>query len=136
MADITLTRWDDTGSATDKFEFTTKAYDFGTSSEFKNISKIFVTVKNLLNADVLYTAAYRTSTKGSFTTLSRRSSDYTTDDQMIDFSPLSPIRCKLFQLKISVNQLVSDDEFYINDISIIFRPLRGYSTEKFETEIK
>ena len=136
MADITLTKWDDTGSSTDKFEFTTKAYDFGTSSEFKNISKIFVTVKNALNADVVYTASYRTSTKGSFTVLSRQSSSYITDDQMLDFSPSSPIRCKLFQLKISVNQPVTDDEFYINDISIIFRPLRGYTTEKFETEIK
>jgi len=135
MAEITLTKWDDSGCSTENFSFITKAYDFGTSSEFKKISKIYLTVRNALTTDVSYTLSYRTSTHGSFTTLSTYAASYSADDQILDFSPSSPIRCKLFQLKISASQSLTDEEFYVNDLSIVYRSLRDYSTEKFDTEI-
>ena len=127
MAECTLTKWDDSGARTENFSVVFKALDFGNSASFKKISNINVTCKNTNSNSTLITLFYRSNTTDSFTTIGSFHVASAGTEEIVNVKLTDAIKVKTFQLKLNVLQY-TDVAFNISDVTILYRPLREYTT--------
>ena len=126
--DNIIERWDDTRSSTSDYIYiTTKDIDFGNPSIKKNIHKVRISYKGttVSTLTVKYAVSGDTDTFAYFnsdtTPLSNQSD--TTKWHHAELVPSSSEATGCYSFKLHMVGTVSND-FEINDISIIYRPLR------------
>lgn len=113
---INIKYWDSTPVSTNNFSFATKDFDFGYPAVRKKIYRLYVSGQGT-NAPIV--AKYRIN--GSDSTWTVFGSFQFTNGVAIITPPASINNVYSIQLKF---EGVVDSGFYINDISIVFRPKR------------
>ena len=133
-AECTLTKWDDSGGRTNNFSAVFKALDFGNPSSHKIISNIYVTFNHDSDVVVSISLLYRTNASDSFTTIGSFVTTTSGTEEIKEIKLPSPLKVKTFQLKLIANQ-THDGSFNISDVTILYRPLRDYTTEGTTSEV-
>ena len=131
---VTIYKWNRTQQFSDNFSFTTKYYDFGSSSELKNIYSISVTFgTNSEGVSMSFLPElfvdYRISTVGGFTPyatyMTNSTIDYTVNQATQTITKDIKIK-KIPGIQLKVRGFISEG-FLINDIAIEYRHLRRKS---------
>ena len=127
-----VSKWDNSPAFTNDMSIVTSALDFGDASITKKVTAVnlsFISESALLFGLGL---SYRTQPSGSYTSMGAHVAN-TTNGFSQTFTLSSPVSCNYFQLKIDITCAINQ-RVGINDISILHRKLRKYSSETKSTD--